>query len=62
MATAKVKVALFSELSEQTLLSYGIPVEWIEDVRKADEDYILDLAGCLPKLSVPRYGRSWKDC
>lgn len=46
---AQPKPALFSHVAEQLLLSYGVPLEWIEDVRKADEDSILDLADHLPK-------------
>lgn len=43
------KQPLFTGLSEQLLLSYGVPPEWLDDVRKADEDSILDLADHLPK-------------
>lgn len=46
---AQPKPALFSSVSEQLLLSYGVPLEWVDDVRKADEDSILDLADHLPK-------------
>ena len=31
-----------------SLLSYGAPVEWLDDVRKADEDSVLNLADHLP--------------
>jgi hypothetical protein len=30
------------------LLGYGVPPEWLVDVRDADEDSILDLANYLP--------------
>ena len=41
--------ALFPEIQEETLLSYGVPPEWMEDVRKATESTLLDLAGHLPQ-------------
>lgn len=31
------------------LLAYGMPAEWIDDVRGANEDTILDLASNLPQ-------------
>lgn len=40
---------LFAAVPEQTLLSYGVPREWLLDVQRADEDSILDLAEHLPK-------------
>jgi len=43
------KPYLFAEVSDQVLLSYGVPPEWLEDVRVADEDSVLDLADYLPK-------------
>lgn len=39
---------LFSDLSDEQLLDYGVPPEWLLDVRNADEDSILDLANHLP--------------
>lgn len=39
---------LFTHLSDDELLSYGVPVEWLGDVRKADENSLLDLAEHLP--------------
>src|SRR6266403_1346529 len=32
------KLKLFSEYSDETLLSYGVPAEWLDDVRSADEE------------------------
>jgi superfamily I DNA/RNA helicase len=40
---------LFVDVSDQALLSYGVPPEWLDDVRRADEDSVLDLADHLPK-------------
>src|ERR671912_432930 len=36
-----------ADTSEQQLLDYGVPSEWINDVRNADEDELLALAGHL---------------
>lgn len=40
--------ALFAGRSDEELLSYGIPLEWLADVRKVDEDSLLILADHLP--------------
>ena len=42
------KPPLFTEISEEDLLGYGVPAEWLNDVRKADEDTLLELAEHLP--------------
>ena len=42
------KVSLFADVSDDDLFSYGVPVEWLPDVRKADEDGLLSLADRLP--------------
>src|SRR5438093_9148091 len=34
----KEKVKLFASISDETLLSYGVPEEWLEEVHSADED------------------------
>jgi mRNA-degrading endonuclease RelE of RelBE toxin-antitoxin system len=39
---------LFAATSDEELLGFGVPKEWLEDVRKADEDSVLDLADHLP--------------
>jgi mRNA-degrading endonuclease RelE of RelBE toxin-antitoxin system len=39
---------LFADLTDNVLLSYGVPVEWLADVRKATEDSILTLSDHLP--------------
>ncbi|MGO9112854.1 MAG: S1/P1 nuclease [Thermoguttaceae bacterium] len=39
---------LFSQLSDDDLLGYGVPAEWINDVRSANEDTLLTLADHLP--------------
>ena len=42
------KAQLFSHIPDDQLLSYGVPIEWLEDVRATNEDSVLDLAEHLP--------------
>ena len=42
------KPPLFATVSDDDLLGYGVPVEWLPDVRRANEDSILEIAGHLP--------------
>ena len=42
------KPALFADKSDDELLSYGVPAEWMNDVRQATEDSLLVLADRLP--------------
>lgn len=42
------KPRLFDEIADDLLLSYGVPPEWLSDVKKADEDTLLVLADHLP--------------
>ena len=42
------RTPLFAGASDDYLLGYGVPVEWLGDVRAATEDTLLDLAGHLP--------------
>jgi mRNA-degrading endonuclease RelE of RelBE toxin-antitoxin system len=44
----KEKAAIFANRSTEELLSFGIPQEWIDDVKKANEDSLLSLADHLP--------------
>ena len=46
--TVHTKPALFKTYSDETLLSYGIPVDWLNDVKQANEDSLLELADHLP--------------
>lgn len=46
--TEAVREPLFARFADDELLSYGVPAEWIEDVRSATEDTILALAEHLP--------------
>jgi mRNA-degrading endonuclease RelE of RelBE toxin-antitoxin system len=42
------KLRLFEHVADEELLSYGVPPEWLRDVREADEDGLLSLADHLP--------------
>jgi superfamily I DNA/RNA helicase len=42
------KPALFDGFGDDELLGFGVPAEWMKDVRAADEDSILTLATHLP--------------
>jgi mRNA-degrading endonuclease RelE of RelBE toxin-antitoxin system len=53
VAGAKLRPApscppLFANLSDDKLLGYGVPVEWLPDVRCANEDSLLEVAAHLP--------------
>ena len=45
---APPKARLFEHVAEEALLSYGVPAEWLPDVRQANEDTLLTLADHLP--------------
>ena len=45
---APPKRPLFAHLSDDQLLGYGVPAEWLPDARNATEDTLLDLAAHLP--------------
>jgi len=49
---ATAKPPLFSGIVDRQLLAFGVPPEWLEDVRNANEDSILDLAEHLPSEAV----------
>jgi len=46
--TASQKPLLFTDITDEELLSYGVPAEWLDDVRATDEDGVLELADHLP--------------
>ena len=46
--TKPPKPPLFAEIDESELLGYGVPAEWVSDVRAADEDGLFELADHLP--------------
>jgi mRNA-degrading endonuclease RelE of RelBE toxin-antitoxin system len=45
---ASAKPRLFEHVADQELLGYGVPTEWLADVREVDEDTLLQLADHLP--------------
>ena len=45
---AEPKPSLFASISDDQLLSYGVPPEWLADVHRVDEDGLLALADHLP--------------
>ena len=47
-APAPAKPPLFAHLPDEKLLGYGVPSDWLVEVREADEDTVLDLAAHLP--------------
>jgi len=47
-ALAKTKALLFGGISDDRLLGYGVPTEWLADVRQATEDSLLGLSDHLP--------------
>ena len=44
----KAKPVLFADRTDEELLGYGVPPEWLSDVRQANEDSLLALADRLP--------------
>src|SRR5436189_4201092 len=42
------KMPLFAHISAEDLLTYGVPAEWLNDVRQATDDTLLTLADHLP--------------
>lgn len=38
----------FKEYSDDDLLQWGVPTDWLNDVREADENQLLSIAGLLP--------------
>jgi hypothetical protein len=49
VAMAITKPALFADMPDGMLLGYGVPMEWLADVRQVNEDTLLDLADHLPQ-------------
>lgn len=45
---APQKLALFASVSDDELLGYGVPTEWLADVKRATEDTLLIVADHLP--------------
>ncbi len=45
---APTKPPLFANVSDDDLLGYGVPTDWLEDVRGANEDSIFEIVDHLP--------------
>jgi hypothetical protein len=45
---APPKPLLFPEVADEKLLAYGVPAEWLEDVKACNEDTLFDLTDHLP--------------
>jgi hypothetical protein len=45
---APPKPLLFAEIADDRLLAYGVPAEWLEDVKACNEDTLFDLTDHLP--------------
>ena len=48
LTPAPQKMPLFADKADDELLSYGVPAEWLGDVKKATEDTLLALTDHLP--------------
>ncbi len=48
-APRKPKPKLFDNLRKFELMAFGVPAEWVDDVRDADEDTLLDVITHLPQ-------------
>src|SRR5437870_1556799 len=47
-AEARPTPRLFASMTDEILLDYGVPAEWLKEVRQANEDTLLVLADHLP--------------
>lgn len=47
--SAPAKPKLFDNLRKPELMAFGVPEEWVDDVRAADEDTLLDVVTHLPQ-------------
>jgi len=48
-ATAPLKTHSLEKRTDEELLSYGVPLDWIDEIRKADDTSIINIANILPK-------------
>lgn len=46
--SAKQKPKLFAKYSDEQLLAYGVPTDWLADVKATDEDSLLEISDHLP--------------
>lgn len=47
--TATVRPKLFDNLRKFELMAFGVPEDWVDDVRRADEDTLFDVIAHLPQ-------------
>jgi superfamily I DNA/RNA helicase/mRNA-degrading endonuclease RelE of RelBE toxin-antitoxin system len=47
-ALAPIQPPLFADLGDDELLRYGVPVDWLDDVRQANDEQLLALTDHLP--------------
>lgn len=47
--TKPIQLPLFAHVGDDDLLSYGVPVDWLADVKAATEDSLFELADHLPQ-------------
>lgn len=52
VAEPLAKRLLFERISDDTLLGYGVPQEWLADVKQANEDSLFELVEHLPQESA----------
>ena len=50
---------LFAKLSDEDLLGWGVPADWLEDVRAATEDTLLEIAEHLPAEAAEALAVRW---
>lgn len=43
------KPLLFAEITDATLLGYGVPPEWLDEIRRANEDTLFEITDHLPQ-------------
>jgi hypothetical protein len=48
-AAPATKPKLFDNLRKFELMAFGVPEDWVEDVRRADEDTLFDIIAHLPQ-------------
>ena len=48
VTVVSTKPRLFDKVDDETLLAFGVPAEWLQDVKSADEDSLLALTEHLP--------------
>ena len=55
--TPSLKATLFDDVTDDDLIGFGVPAEWLDDVRGATEDTLFDLADHLPAEAAEAFAR-----